>query len=501
MDNGVVRIRTVTTASGKHAVQVVSKHAGTLTVHKHIGTYATDWEKERLTDDARAYIRSHTNQQDLFEDAPSAWRLGEVVIKESRPLFLYNVLSRAYEAVGFTSCAHPLVKDLILARVYAPASKRETKEILADVFAKPYALKTIYRHLKRALGNGLRDCLQHALIQTARATLADTLRLVFYDVTTLAFTSSAKTSLKDFGYSKDHRAQDTQVVVGLVVTKDGFPLYFDVFSGNTFEGSTFVTVVEAIRTLLGVPDLVIVADAGMLSRANMDALHQRSIGFIVGARLATLPVPVLHAAEGALAKRDGATTEITRQGYRLIMDYTSARATKDRHDRERQTERAKTALLRPSTVTRRYRFLKPTAKNSYELHTALLDKAMLLEGMRGYLTNTRLDIATIIDRYHDLWRVEYAFRLTKSDLEARPIFHRLDETIKAHLTIVFAALAVARYLEIKTGMSIRTILKLAEKLLTHTVINRRTGVMTTVETTITDPDICGKLERLRSLGH
>lgn len=496
-----MRIRTVATASGKHAVQVVSKQHGHLTVHKHVGTWATQQERERCLEEARVYISSSTNQQDLFADTPDGWRLGEIAIKESRPFFLYDLLSRAYDAVGFCGCSDGLIKDLILARVYAPASKRETAEILSDVFAKPYALKTIYRHLRRAVGSGLRDCLQRALIQTARTKFTDALHLVFYDVTTLAFASTVKTTLKNFGYSKDHRREDTQVVVGLVVTKTGFPLYFDVFSGNTFEGNTFVTVVESIRRLLGSPDLVVVADAGMLSRANMDALDGKGIGFVVGARLATLPIAILVKSSAALAGCDGATTEMTRQGYRLLMDYTSSRAAKDRHDRDGQMERAKKALERPSTVTRRYRFLKPTATNGYELNTALVDKATLLEGMRGYLTNTKLDGKTIIDRYHDLWRVEYAFRLTKSDLEARPIFHRLDETIKAHLTIVFAALAVSRYLEINTGMSIRAILKLAGKLLTHTVINTKTGETTIMETTITDPDLCGKLERLRSLGH
>ena len=107
----------------------------------------------------------------------------------------------------------------------------------------------------------------------------------------------------------------------------------------------------------------------------------------------------------------------------------------------------------------------------------------------------------VIDRYHDLWHVEHAFRLTKSDLEARPIFHRLDETIQAHLVIVFASLAIAKYIEIKTGMSIQKVLKLAERVLTHKVTNTRTGESAYVETTTEDPELKAKIDLLKSLGH
>ncbi len=130
-----------------------------------------------------------------------------------------------------------------------------------------------------------------------------------------------------------------------------------------------------------------------------------------------------------------------------------------------------------------------------------MSKAEKLEGIKGYLTNTDLPEQTVIDRYHDLWRVENSFRITKSDLEARPIFHRLDETIKAHLVIVFAGLAISKYLEIKTNMSIHKILKLAGKILTHKVTNTKTGEVAYVETTIENPTLKEKISFLKSLEH
>jgi len=124
-----------------------------------------------------------------------------------------------------------------------------------------------------------------------------------------------------------------------------------------------------------------------------------------------------------------------------------------------------------------------------------------LEGIKGYLTNTNLDENTVIDRYHDLWRIEKAFRITKTDLEARPVFLRLDETITCHLIIVFAGLAICRYLEIKTGMSIQKVLKIAQKVLTHQVINSQTKEKALIETTILNEELKKKIEFLNSLGH
>src|SRR3989344_2421974 len=283
-----MRVRIVPTFTGKHTLQVVSKYLGKLTVHKHLGTFRSEVEKQNLIKKAKEYIKTQTGQEELFS-IPQNLQLKNVVITQSRPLFLYRLLSRIYNHFGFDKYDDPLIRDLIVARVYQPQSKRETKEVISDLFGINYSLITIYRHLKKAIDLNLKDKFQKALINFAKTGLNDDLRLVFYDVTTLAFDSHAKAGLKDFGYSKDHRFQDVQIVVGLVVNRDGFPLYFDVFNGKTFEGKTFVPVVEHIVTLLGNPELVIIADAAMLSKTNLETLVKKKIGFVVGARLASVP--------------------------------------------------------------------------------------------------------------------------------------------------------------------------------------------------------------------
>ena len=494
-----MRIRIVSTFPGKHTVQVVSKRYGKVIIHKHIGTFANESEKQVLLKKADTFIKKQTGQDGLF-DLPFGFKLTDIAITDSKPLFVYRLLSAMYDKLGFSKYGDPLIRDLVIARIYSPTSKRETREILEDFFNCEYSLKTIYRHLKKSLDHGLKDSFQKALISFARNDLGDNLRLVFYDVTTLYFDSQARQGLKDFGFSKDRHATDTQIVVGLVVNKEGFPLYFDIFNGRTFEGHTFIAVVQNIRKLLNNPELVIIADAAMISRNNIEKLVGKNIGFIVGARLANLPIYLQEEISHRLAKEDEKVITASYRNQKLVCQYLSKRAAKDRHDREKQIGRAQKALLSPSGVTSRFRFLKTDGKK-YLLNEKLIAKAEALEGIKGYVTNTKLDENTVIDRYHDLWRIENAFRLTKSDLEARPIFHRLDETITCHLVTVFAGLAICRYLEIKTGMSIHKILKLAGKVLTHKVTNSQTKEAAYIETTIENHDLKKKIELLKSLGH
>ena len=494
-----MRTRIVPTASGKKAIQVVSKRYGKLTVHKHIGTFQSPEEKLQLLRKAQDFIAETTGQISML-DVLSSFRPSDIAVSENRPLFLFRLLSAIYDKLGLGIYPDNLVKDLIIARVYLPASKREIQEILSESFGKDYALKTVYRHLKKAMAGGIKMSFQKALIDFAKDGLGDSLRLVFYDVTTLYFESNIKTNLKDFGFSKDHRPMDTQIVIGLVVNKDGFPLYFDVFQGNTFEGHTFVPVIKGIQQLLGNTDLVVIADAAMISKDNIERLLEEKIGFVVGARVANLPLNSIDSISSKLNSQDGKITTTSYQGQRLICQYSAKRAAKDKSDRLKQITKAESVISNPSRVTSRFRFVKQDG-TTILLNQDLVNKAVKLEGIKGYLTNTKLPEQTVIDRYHDLWRIENSFRITKSDLEARPIFHRLDETIKAHLIIVFAGLAIARYIEIKTGISLKKVLKLAEKVLTHKVTNTKTGEVAYVETTIENSTLKEKIDLLKSLGH
>jgi transposase len=353
--------------------------------------------------------------------------------------------------------------------------------------------------LKKAIDAGVKDTFQKALLDFAGSELHDSLRLVFYDVTTLYFESTIRAGIRDTGFSKDHRPQETQIVVGLVVNRQGFPLYFDVFHGRVFEGHTLASVVKNVQKLLHNPELIVVADSAMLSQENIDQWAENKIGFIVGARMANLPWTLINDIASKLNHGDGKMVTVTYRGQRLICQYLQKRADKDKFDREKQLTRAREIINAPAEKMRHYRFVKMKGQ-TFSLNVELIARAEKIGGIKGYITNTDLPEATVIERYHDLWRIEHAFRVVKSDLEARPIFHHLDEAIKAHMVIVFAGLAISTYIEIKTGMTIQTVLKLASKVLTHKVTNTKTGETAYVETTIENPETSAKINLIRSLG-
>jgi hypothetical protein len=324
-----VRVRVVSTFPGKHTVQVVSKHNGKLIIHKHIGTFARESEKQLLLQKANAFIKKQTGQDGLFA-VPFGFKLTDIAITDSKPLFVYRMLGAIYDKLGFSKYDDALIRDLVIARIYSPTSKRETREILEDFFNCGYSLKTIYRHVKKGIEKGLKDTFQEALINFARGAMGDDLRLVFYDVTTLYFDSSVTQGIRSFGFSKDHRPLDTQIVIGLVVNKDGFPIYFDVFQGNTFEGHTFLPVIKKIKELLGNTDLVVIADAAMISKDNIDTLVAAQIDFVVGARVANLPLSLIDSISQSLHAEDGKTITVTYRNQRLICQYSAKRATKDK---------------------------------------------------------------------------------------------------------------------------------------------------------------------------
>lgn len=277
---------------------------------------------------------------------------------QNRPLFVYELLSRVYDKLGLSTYPDLLIKDLIIARIYHPASKLKLQEALYESFGRFYGKRTMYRHLKESLKSGIQEKFQKALIEFARSNLEDCLHLVFYDVTTLYFESQVKTEIKDFGFSKDNRPQDTQIVMGLVVTSLGFPLYFDVFSGKTFECHTFLPVIQEIIQLLATKSLVVVADAAMISKDNINKLDAKNIGFIVGARMANLPGNLINSVAGKLKHQDGQITAVAYQGMRLICQYSAKRATKDKSNRLKQLDKAKQVVANPSRLTNRYRFIK-----------------------------------------------------------------------------------------------------------------------------------------------
>jgi transposase len=247
-------------------------------------------------------------------------------------------------------------------------------------------------------------------------------------------------------------------LIGLVVTKEGYPVSVELFEGKTFEGKTMIPIILALQQKYHIENLTVVADAAMLSYANMEELRKHSLHYIVGARVGNLSETLIADIAKTIDKREGIFVERETPHGTLLCDYSRKRAAKDVYDREKQIQKAKLMLGQGGQASRRFRFLKAKTRTRFELNQKLIAKDELLDGLKGYYTNiTDMTPDFIIARYKDLWHVEKAFRLAKTDLEARPVYHHRRETIEAHILIVFVSLCIVRSIELLTRQSIRRV--------------------------------------------
>ena len=266
-----------------------------------------------------------------------------------------------------------------------------------------------------------------------------------------------------------------------MVTKEGFPIAYEIFSGNTFEGHTIIPVIKAFVDRNKIKEFTVIADAAMISVENIRQLLQNDINYIVGARMGSLSADVLASIDKRIDRLDGTSIRIkTELGY-LICSYSSVRYRKDLYEMNKQIEKAKQVIESPSK-TRKTKFTK-TGKQQLELNEELIEKTRKLLGIKGYYTNLEETIAdnrTSIERYHELYRIEQAFRVSKSDLQTRPVFHFKEEPIKLHILICFMALVISKHIEIKAGISIRKFLDESKKIADGQILNQMTGKMVSI---------------------
>lgn len=277
-------------------------------------------------------------------------------------------------------------------------------------------------------------------------------------MTTLYFETFESDDLRVPGFSKDNKPQQPQIVIGLLVNREGFPLGYEVFKGNTFEGHTMLPVLETFAKVHNTVVPTVVADAAMISRENIRMLAVKGYSYIVGARLGNASQKIIAAASTALARKDDATLRIATEHGELVCAFSSKRYRKDKADMDAQVKKAR-ALVKKGEPGKRAKFVCKE-NDTYSFDDALHAKTQSLLGIKGYYTNipaSTLCDADIIARYRDLWHVEASFRMSKNDLAARPIFHRKKEAIRAHLLICFVALAMGKHIELATKKSLHAV--------------------------------------------
>ncbi|WP_163699755.1 IS1634 family transposase [Mycolicibacterium sarraceniae] len=510
-------VRKVRTASGAVAVQVARRDHGRVVIVAHVGSAHTDAELGVLLDEARQIVIGEQESLDIEVPAQptrvsdvSDWRTATLIPAPAAPTgapvgsgrtaathsrLLYDVLGAVYDWLGFDAVADRVFRDLVIARIVEPTSKLDALRVLADLGADVLSYKTIDRHARSITSSRYRDVVAEKCFAYARD--CGGLSLLLYDVTTLYFEAENEDELRKVGYSKERRV-DPQIVVGLLVDRTGFPLEIGCYEGNTAETTTIVPIITSFldrHDLDGTP-LVVAADAGMLSASNLKALDELGCSFIVGSRSTKAPTDLeshfhWHGnlfADGQIidtvTPRHGNTTvndtalraepvwnpESHPGAWRAVWAYSAKRARRDQKTLAAQEARAR-AIVDGEKVAKAARFVK-TLGSARSLDEASLARAGSLVGLKGYVTNVPVEVmpaAEVIAKYHDLWHVEKSFRMSKTDLDARPMFNRVRDSIEAHLTIVFAALAVSHAIQQRTGLAIAKTVKQLRPLRSATI--------------------------------
>lgn len=484
-------VRKVKTASGATAVQLVDKTGGRYRILEHLGSAHSEVELLALVRAGRD--RLNPGQQSFDFEAEDGPAPGQAVVKAQASMLLTDAIRAAYDRLGLDVIDDEAFYQLVLARLVEPTSKADSVRVLTELGVPAAHRNTFVRALQRCARHDYRDLIAKACFAHCAATSG--LSLVLYDVTTLYFEAENEDDYRKVGYSKERRV-DPQIVVGLLVDRAGFPLEIHAFEGSKAETHTIVPVIKAFQDRHGVADMVVVADAGMLSATNLQAIDDAGLRFIVGSRVTKAPADLAkHFHWNGTHHQDGTTVDtitmratapvkerITTRAepvwdperdlkqWRAVWQYRRKRALRDQHTLTAQRNRA-IAIIDGETKPKKARFITEKA-GTRSLDEAAYQRAMDLVGWKGYVTNipaTIMPAVEVIGSYHDLWHVEQSFRMSKTDLRARPIFHRKRDAVEAHLTVVFAALAVARHLQATTGHSVKRIVQALKPLRTVTI--------------------------------
>lgn len=453
-------IRKKPNKSGSISIQIIEKRDGKYHVRKTVGSSNDGEEIARLVQEARSFLATPPHSQPrlfpLRSEENNAIEtflrsLTNVQIRTKGPEIVFGTL---FDRIGFNILPDTLFRHITIARLAFPASKVKTADYLYRFQGERIDVSRIYRFLD-TLQADYKDIVERIAFEHTKKTVGE-IGVVFYDMTTLYFEAEDEDDLRKIGFSKDGKFQQPQIMIGLLVGEGGFPIGYDIFEGNTFEGHTLIPTLEKIEKKYGFGKPVVVADAGLLSKSNVQKLTEAGYGFILGARIKNEMVAMQESIL-AWAKEhriDGNTTTLLRpDGTRLIVSYTDKRARKDAWNRERGLKKlrlrvASGRLTKEQITNRGYnKFLKLEGNVTVSVDEDRVKDDAVWDGLKGYLTNTKSTEKQAIERYQQLWHIEEAFRISKTDLRVRPVFHYKRRRIEAHLCIAFVAYTIWKELE------------------------------------------------------
>ena len=440
--------------SGSTSVQIISKARGKYRVIKSIGVARTDQDVEKLWIIGRQEMERLQGQSNLFVSTldtvvESAFdHLDNASIKSVGAELIFGAI---YDHIGFNQIEEELFRHLVIARLAFPLSKLKTVDYLYRYQGIHINIDSVYRFLDR-LNSKLKGRVEHIAFSHTKKILSGKLTVVFYDMTTIYFEASDEDDLRRTGFSKDGKHQNPQIYLGLMVGLQGYAIGYDIFEGNIYEGHTLIPFIKKMTDKFDLGKPIIVADAGLLSNDNIAALEEKGYEYILGARIKNESVNIQQQIT-AYKWKDLQVRQIIKDKRRLLVSYSQKRASKDSHNRKRGLarleKRLKSGHLSKSNINNKgyNKYLKMIGQLHIEIDYDKYEKDKVWDGLKGYVTNSKLSKKQVIANYNNLWHIERAFRMSKTDLKIRPIYHRLRKRIEAHICISFTAYSIYKELE------------------------------------------------------
>jgi transposase len=352
------------------------------------------------------------------------------------------------------------VKLMISNRLINPLSKLAIDTWKGKIYGENFDLVEL-QHLYRSLDilADHKDMVEKSFFEKTRTLFKSAVSIVFYDLTTLYFESQQADALKKYGYSKDNKTDCVQVVIGLVINQEGLPISYHLFPGNTYEGKTVVPVLNRLKKDFLLEKIIFVGDKGIVGTEIMQELSSAGYEYIIAAKISKVSreyhQEILNRKNYTIIDDIISAHQILVDGQRLVLGYSTKRAERDKKQRELLLERLRMKLGKESTP-------KSVTKSAYNSYLTMEGESRMIidpqkveekekwDGFFGFYTNNQsMSNKQVVLTYQMLWQIENSFRVLKSTLDLRPVYHWTEKRIQGHIMICFLSLYMLRAIEFK----------------------------------------------------
>jgi hypothetical protein len=476
-------IRQKKNQSGSISIQIISKDSGKYKVIETIGCSKNEYEVEELLKSADERLLEL--DPNLFDFVEYREKKQKLTNKDMRVIGDELIFGKIFKDIGCANISFTknkdleLFKSLVISRLLYPGSKLYLIDYY-NIYKKQKIDKNkIYRFMDTLYQDDLKSKIEQCVFEHTKKIMNDTITVTFYDVTTMYFESESEDDLRRIGFSKEGKLARPQIQLGLFTTLQGYPLSYEVYEGNKYEGHTLVDILEKFQEKFKLSSKpIVVADRGMLNNDNIAYLENNNYKYILAAKIKNISNELKEQILNLTFLNDGTihTIEINKEikykdeneikqtlqtKQRLILTHSSKRAKKDKYTREKALKKIEAKLSKNITKSdlklsyyAKYLDIDEKCDIKYKLNLSKISNDEKLDGIKGFITNDfTLKSNEVIEHYQNQYDVERAFRISKTDLKIRPIYHRLKTRIKAHILISFVSYAIYKEFERKIKQS------------------------------------------------